>query len=144
MHATLQLIVYWAVAFFTLGLAVFLLNIFFGIIGKDFELHGVGAEAAIAGLASLVEAASVLALLSLSSIMATRALAIPALIVALIYKIAHLEDWDRFDVLMLLFFQIVIGCFGVSLAFGQFQTAFIILVGFAAVLAVIASFAKSF
>jgi hypothetical protein len=68
---------------------------------------------------------------------------VPALVVALIYKVAHLEDWGRFEILLLLVFQIVIGCLGVSLFFGHFQTAMIILFVFAAVLAVIAGIARS-
>lgn len=74
---------------------------------------------------------------------AGRTLIIPAIIVALIYKITHLEDWGRYDVFMLLVFQVVIGCLGASLIFGLFQTAGVILFGFVAVLAVIASIAKS-
>ena len=142
MHAAIQLVAYWSVAFLTLGLAVVLLNIFFGVIGNDLELRSVGAEAAIAGVASLVEAASVwLVILFVPT--ASRALVVPVIIVALIYKIAHLEDWGWYDIFMLLIFQAVIGCFGVSLMFGHFQTAIIILCGFAVVLVIIASAAKS-
>jgi hypothetical protein len=141
MHTAIQLVAYWAVAFLTLGLAVVLLNIFFGIIGNDLELRSVGAEAAIAGVASLVEAASVWMVISFIPL-AARALIVPVIIVALIYKITHLEDWSRYDVSMLLIFQAVIGCFGVSLLFGHFQIAIIILGGFAIALFVIASFAK--
>jgi hypothetical protein len=142
MHATIQLVAYWAVAFLTLGLAIVLLNIYFGIISNDLELLSMGAEAAIAGVASLVEAASVWAVISYVPA-ATRALIVPVIIVALIYKITHLEDWERFDIFMLLFFQAVIGCFGVSLMCGHFQAAITILVGFAGVLFIIASFSKS-
>ena len=73
----------------------------------------------------------------------SRALIIPAVVVALIYKVAHYEDWGRFDVFMLLAFQAAIGFLGVSLFFGHFQAAIYILVGFGVVLAVIAGFAKS-
>jgi len=69
---------------------------------------------------------------------------IPALIVALIYKIAHFEDWSRYEVFLLLIFQTFIGCLGASLFFGQFQTAIIILVCFGIVLAIIAAVAKAF
>ena len=142
MHAAIQLVAYWAVAFVTLGLAIVLLNIFCGIIGNDLELRSIGAEAAIAGVASLVEAASVWVVISFIPL-AARALIVPVIIVALIYKIAHLEDWGRYDIFMLLLFQAVIGCFGVSLMFGHFQAAIIILAGFAFALFVIASFAKT-
>jgi len=141
MHAVIQIAAYWAVAFLTLGLAMVFLNIFFGIIGNDLELRSLGAEIATVGVASLVEAVSVWLVISFAPT-ATRALVVPVIIVALIYKIAHFEDWSRFDIFMLLIFQVVIGCFGVSLMFGHFQMAISILIGFAGVLAVIASFAK--
>jgi len=38
MLAALQLAAFWAVAFLSLGLAVVLLNIYFGLIGNDLEL----------------------------------------------------------------------------------------------------------
>ena len=142
MHAAIQLLEYWALAFLTLGMAVVLLGIFFGLIGNDLELRSLGAEAAIAGIASLVEAASIWLLISFAPT-AARAMIIPAMIVALIYKIAHLEDWSRYDVFMLLVFQVVICCVGGSLIFGHFQTAIVILFGFAVVLAVIAGAAKT-
>ncbi len=142
MHAAIQLVAYWAVAFVTLGLAVILLNIFLGLIGYDLELRSVGAEASIAGVASLIEAGSAWVVMSFIPL-AVRALIVPVIIVALIYKITHLEDWSRYQVFMLLSFQAAIGCFGVSLLFGYFQTAIIILGLFAFALFVIASFAKT-
>lgn len=142
MHAAIQLFAYWAISFLTLGIAVAFLNFFSGLIGNDLVLRSFGAEAAVAGAASLVEAASIWLVASFVP-SAARALIIPALIVALLYKMTHLEDWSRYDVLMLLGCQIVIAWFGVSLAFGHFQTAIIILAGFAVVLAVFASFARS-
>jgi hypothetical protein len=142
MHAAIQLAMYWVLAFLSLGMALVLLSIFFGVIGNDLELHSAGLEVAIAGVSSLIEALSfwlVVAFIPAGS----RALIIPVVIVALIYKVAHYEDWGRFDVFMLLAFQAVIGFLGVSLFFGHFQAAIYILVGFGVVLAVIAGFAKS-
>jgi hypothetical protein len=142
MHAAIQLAACWALAFLTLGLALVLLNIFFGLIGNDLELRSVGTEAAIASVASLIEGGSAWLILSFAPA-AARAMIIPAIVVAVIYQMAHLEDWSRSDVFMLLIFQAVIGCFGVTLFFGHFQAAIFILVGFVVVLAVIASFASS-
>lgn len=71
-----------------------------------------------------------------------RALIVPAIVVAIIYRLAHLVEWSRYDVFMLLMFQAVIAGFGGSLLVGQFQTAFIILLVFAFALAVIAGFAR--
>jgi len=142
MHPAIQLVIYWLLAFLTLGIALVLLNIFFGLIGNDLELRSAGLETAIAGVASLVEALSfwlVVTFIPLGS----RALIIPIVIVALIYKVAHYEDWGRFDVFILLVFQVVIAFLGVSLFFGHFQTAIFIFVGFGVVLAVIASIARS-
>ena len=143
MHATLQFLEFWALAFVTLGAAVVLLSIFYGLIGNDLTLHSAGKEAAIAVSASLVEGASVWLVITFLPA-AGRALIIPALIVGLIYKLSHLEDWSRYDVLLLLGFQMAIGGFAVSLLVGHFATAFTILVAFAAALVIYSSFAKSF
>jgi hypothetical protein len=119
-----------------------LLNLFYNLIGDGLELLGMGKELAIAGIASLVEASSLWLVVAFVP-NAGRAMIFPALIVAVIYKVAHLEDWGRFEVLLLLVFQIFVGCLGVSLFFGHFQTAMIILVVFGAVLAVVAGIARS-
>jgi hypothetical protein len=142
MHAAIQFSVFWALAFLSLCTALVLLNIFYGLIGDGLDLLNLGKEAVIAGIASLVEAASLWLVVAFVPA-AARAMIIPAIIVALIYKVAHFEDWSRYEILLLLMFQVVIGCLGVSLFFGHFQTAIIISVGFAAVLAIIAGFARS-
>ncbi|MGO8836508.1 MAG: hypothetical protein ACLQAH_16195 [Limisphaerales bacterium] len=141
MHAAIQLVMYWTLAFLTLGMALMLLNIFFGLIGNDLELRSAGSETVIAGVSSLIEALSFWLVVTFVPL-GSRALIIPVVIVALIYKVAHHENWGRFDVFMLLAFQAVIGFLGVSLLFGHFQTAIFILVGFGVVLAVIAFFAR--
>ena len=147
MYIAIQLLIFWALAFLTLCVALVLLNIFYGLIGDGLELLSSGKEAVIAGIASLIEAAGVwLVVLFIPAAyrwLGLRALIIPVIIVALIYKVAHLEDWSRFEIFLLLIFQIVISCLGVSLFFGHFQTAMIILLAFATVLAVIAGFARS-
>jgi hypothetical protein len=112
------------------------------MIDNDLTLRSVGQEAAIAGIASLVEGASVW-LLVVFAPGAARALFIPALVVAIIYKLSHLEDWSRNDVLMFLMFQVVIGISGASLLFGHFKTAIIIMGLFAGILAIIASISRS-
>jgi hypothetical protein len=142
MHAAIQLTLFWALAFVTLCSALVLLNIFDSIIGNDLVLHSLGKEAAIAGFASLVEGGCFWIVVSFVPA-ASRALIVPVLIVALIYKIGHLEDWSKFDVFMLLAFQVAICFFAASLFGGHFQTAVIILVVFAALLAVIAGFMKN-
>jgi hypothetical protein len=126
----------------TLCAAVALLNIFYGVIGNDLSLHSAGKEAAIAGVAALVEGGGVWLVLHYVPT-ATRALVVPAIIVALIYKVGHYEDWNTGDVLFLLFFQVGIGSIGVCLFGGHFQTAFFLLVVFGILLAVIAFFTRS-
>jgi hypothetical protein len=129
-------------AFLSLGMAVVLPNIYYGLIGNDLELRSLGKEAAIAGVASLVEA-SALWLITLFVPGALRAMIFPAIVAALIYKIAHFEDWSRYDAFMLLAFQAVIAFVGVPLIYGRFLAAILILVGFAVFLAVIGNFARS-
>ena len=103
MHAAIQLSVFWVLAFLSLGTALVLLNLFYNLIGDGLELLGMGKELAIAGIASLVEASSLWLVVAFVP-NAGRAMIFPALIVAVIYKVAHLEDWGRFEVLLLLVF----------------------------------------
>ena len=119
MHTAMHFLGFWVLAFVTLGAAVILLDIFDGFMEGDLILLSAGKEAAIAGLASFIEAGSVWLVLTLIP-SAGRALIIPALIVALIYKIAHLEDWSRYDVLMLFLFQGVLIAVAACLLAGQF------------------------
>lgn len=142
MRSAIQLIGFCALAFVTLSLALVLLNVYYGLIGNDLSLRSVGQEAAIAGIASLVEGLSVWLVVSFMPT-ASRALLIPALIVAIIYKLGHLEDWSRYDILLFLMFQMVIGCSGAFLFFGHFQTAIVIIAVFGAFLAVLGSIVRS-
>ncbi len=132
----------WAGAFLSLGLAVVLLNIYFGLIGNDLELRTAGKEAAIAAFASFVEAVGIW--LSVSVFPgAGRAMIFFIFVTGLIYKIAHFEDWNWNDAVMLMAFQVVIVLVGVSLAAGGFTAAILILGGFVLVLGLIAAFARS-
>jgi hypothetical protein len=141
MHTAMHLLGFWAAAFVTLGAALVLLNIFDGLIGNDLILRTVGQEAVIAGIASLVEGGSLWLVVTFVP-RGGRALIVPVLIVGLIYKIGHLEDWSRYDVLMLMMFQAVIAGCGVALLVGQFQLALIVFIVFVLALALIAGFAR--
>jgi hypothetical protein len=141
MHAVIQLAEYWAFAFVTLALAVVLLNIYDGLIGNDLELLTAGKEAAIAAFASLIEATGLWLITSYVPT-AMRAMIFPIFVAAVIYKIAHFQDWSRYDVFMLLIFQAAITFIGISLVYGHFQSAIVILVAFAFFLIVIGSFLK--
>ncbi len=143
MHTAIHILGFWAVAFVTLCAAVVLLDIFYGLINFDFSLHTLGKETVVAAVASFVEGASLWAVFTFLPA-AARALIIPVLIVGMIYKVSHLEDWSRYDVMALLLFQFFIGCFGATLLLGHFGTAIIIVAVFAAVLSLIAVIAKSF
>jgi hypothetical protein len=141
MHIAMHLLGFWALAFVTLAAALVLLNIFDGLTDNDLTLHSAGKEAVIAGVASLIEGGSLWLVVTFVPA-AARALIIPAIIVALIYKLGHLEDWSRYDVSMLLLFQGVLGAVIVCLFVGQFQAALVILLVFAFALTVIAAFLR--
>ena len=114
MQSVLHLLIFWALAFLTLGIALLLLNIFFALIEEDLTLQSPGREALIAAVASLIEGASVWVVVTFIPLGA-RGLIIPALMVGLIYKVTHLEDWSRYEIISLLLFQLVISAFGGSL-----------------------------
>jgi hypothetical protein len=137
----LHILEIWALAFVTLGAALLLLNIFFALIENDIALHSLGKEAAIAAVAALIEAASVWAVVTFIPL-GGRALFFPALIVGVIYKVTHLEDWSHYECFALLLFQLVIAAFGACLFFGHFSTAAIILIVFFICLAVTVAFMK--
>ncbi len=133
--------IFWGLALVTLGLALLLLNIFFALIEDDLTLHSPGKETAIAAVASLIEGASVWVVITFIPL-GTRALFIPALIVGFIYKVTHLEDWSRYEIISLLLFQLIIAAFGASLFLGHFAAAFGILFVFVVCLAVTVAFMR--
>jgi hypothetical protein len=147
MHATILLLTFWALAFVSLCAAVLLMAVFFGLIENDLELHSIGREAVVAGVASLIEGAGVWLVVVFLPVadraLALRFMIIPALLMALIYKISHLVDWSRYEVVLLLVFQVVIGCFVALLIVGRFEAAIFVAVGFVGALVVIGAFAKS-
>lgn len=141
MHATLVLLGFWAFAFVTLCLALVALNIYSNVIDYGFTLNSVGKEAALAAVCALIEAASVWVVVTYLPA-ATRSLFIPFILIALIYTLAHLEDWNRFDGVIVLAFQLTIGGFFACLFSGNFGAALVIAAVFAGALAVIGSIAK--
>src|ERR1700733_5867273 len=111
MHAALHILEFWALGFVSLAVTLAVLNIFWNLIGQDLCLKTLGKEANIAGFASLVEAIGLWLLLPLGS-MGMRGMIIPGLIVGLIYKVAHFEDWSRIEIICLLMFQLIISTAG--------------------------------
>ncbi len=145
MQSALHIVELASLAFVTLCAALLLLNIFFALIENDLVLHSLGKEAAIAAVAALIEGASawvIVTFLPLGGPFIVSRLFIPALIVGTIYKVTHLEDWSRYDIMALLLFQLIIAAFGACLFVGHFSAAFIILVAFFICLAVTYAFMK--
>jgi hypothetical protein len=146
MHAALLFLLCWAISFLTLAAALVLLNIYFSAIGNDLELHGACKEAAIAGMASLIEGGSLWLVMCVIPkefrLAGMRGLLLPVLIVLFLYKAMHFEDWRFGDVLFLLLFQLVLCILCGCIFTGLFGPALILLVVFGILLAVIASFAK--
>jgi hypothetical protein len=141
MHIALHILIFWALAFTSLGLAILLLNIFWNLIEQDLDLKDLSREAIIAGGASMIEAIGLTLLIPLGA-RGLQAMLIPFLIVGLIYKISHLEDWSHYEIICLLLFQLIIVAIGASLFLGNFTATFGILITFAIVLAIIVAFVR--
>jgi len=142
MHAVLMFILVWSLAFISLASAIVLLNIYYSAIGNDLTLRNVGQEAIIAGIASLIEGASAWVIISVLP-SAARAMAVPAIVVAILYKFTHLEDWNRYDIGLLLLFQLVLTASVGLLFIGRFEAALVVTAVFGGFLAVIGSFVRS-
>ncbi len=125
----------------SLGLAILLLNIFWNLIEQDLDLKDLSREAIIAGVASMIEAVGLTLLIPLGA-RGLQAMLVPFLIVGLIYKISHLEDWSHYEIICLLLFQLIIVAIVASLCLGNFTAAFGIFIVFAVALAVVAAFVK--
>lgn len=142
MHPALILLGIWALAFVSLCLALLLLNTYSNLIDYDFMLHSFGKEAILAGICSLIEAVSIWAVLTYLPA-ASRALIVPAMVVFVIYLLAHFEDWNKYDPGLLLIFQLVIGLVVMCLFTGHSEAALIIAIVFAGALAIIGAIAKA-
>jgi hypothetical protein len=143
MHAALHILEFWALAFVSLAATLVLLNIFWNLIEQDLCLKTLGKEAAIAGVASFIEAIGLWLILTfINSPRGMQAMILPGLLVGVIYKVAHFEDWTHYEIICLLMFQLVIVAAGANLLFGHFTAAVGILVVFGIILAVIASFLR--
>jgi len=83
MHVALQLLLFWALCFLTLCGALVLLGVYYNVLGSELELLSIGQEAAVAGLASLIEGAGVWFIATFAP-QAALGLVAPALLVAFI------------------------------------------------------------
>ena len=143
MATATQFFQYWALAFATLCVALVLLNLFYRFIDLDLDLHSFRKETAIAAIASVVQGAGFWFSASLFHGDPFRRLVIPGAIVAIIYWLAHLEDWNGYEIAGIAYFQAALLATGLSLVGGQIKLALLILGLFLAGLAVIANIAKS-
>ena len=120
MSPALQILILWVGAFGTLCAAILLLNTCWATAGYDLCLRSAGSEAVIAGAASLIEAASVWAVATFVP-QGSLGLLIPALVVAAIYRITHVEDWSRYEIICLLLFQVAISGTVALAVYGLFK-----------------------
>jgi hypothetical protein len=141
MHALFHIFAFWALAFVSLSVTLVLLNIFWDLIEQDLCLKTLGKEAIIAGVASFIEAISLWLLLPLGS-RGMQAMILPGLLVGILYKIAHFEDWTRYEIICLLMFQLIVTTIGAGLLTAHFAMAIMVAIIFAVILAVIASFVR--
>jgi hypothetical protein len=145
MHIAFHILEFWALAFVSLGATLVLLNFFWNVIEQDLCLKTLGKEAIIAGVASLIEAVGLWLIITfVNSPSGMRGMIIPALMVGLIYKVAHFEDWSRVEVLCLLIFQLLIATIGAALLTADFAMAFTVLIVFGIALGVVAIFIRGF
>jgi hypothetical protein len=68
---------------------------------------------------------------------------IPLVIITLVYRVAHLEDWPHIEAVILLLFQAAIVGVSLALILGHFLMAAIVLGGFAVFLGLFAGLAKN-
>ena len=146
MHTAVKLLEFWALAFVSLGITIVLLKIFWELMEQDLSLKTLGWEIIIALFASLIEAAGLWLILfyfqKANSGLIAKILIIPAFVVALIYKACHFEDWSRYEVFCLLFFQLVIALIGACLLTAHFGMALGIALIFGVTLAVVIAFMR--
>jgi hypothetical protein len=143
MHTVLHILEFWILAFLSLSATLVLLNIFWNIIEQDLCLKTLGKEAAIAGVASFIEAIGLWLILTFAnSPIGMRGMIIPGLIVGVIYKVAHFEDWTRYEIICLLMFQLMLTTIGAGLLTAHFAMAITVAIIFAIILAVTASFVR--
>ncbi|MGH7976140.1 MAG: hypothetical protein ACREC8_05715 [Limisphaerales bacterium] len=146
MHAALHILLFWALAFVSLCVTLVLLDIFWDLIEQDLCLQTLGKEVVIAAIASLIEAIGLWLIIGYAhdapSNIVVCLLIVPGFIVGLIYKFSHLEDWGHYEIIGLLFFQLVISLAGAALLTGHFALAIPVVIIFAVALAVVVAFVK--
>ena len=144
MRVALHILEFWVLAFASLSLTLVLLNVFWNLMEQDLCLKTLGKEAVIASIASFIEAISLWLILTFAnSAIGMRAMIIPGLIVGLIYKIAHLEDWTHYEIIYLLLFQLIVTTICAALLTAHFAMAITVGIIFVIALALTASFMRN-
>ena len=137
-----QFLEYWGLAFLTLSMALGLGSTFYRWMEMDLGLDSWRREARIALVASLVQGTGLWFTASLVPGGLRRQL-IPAIMVAIIYRLMHLKDWSGYEIGVILFFQMVIWNTGAFAVAGDFKIAAMILGAALLCLGLIASVARS-
>jgi|WetSurMetagenome_2_1015567.scaffolds.fasta_scaffold915565_1 hypothetical protein len=143
MATVAQFFQYWALAFATLSAALVLLKVFCRFVESDLDLHSVGKEAVIAGIASAVQGAGCWFSAALFHGQPFRRMVIPGIIVASIYWLTHLPDWSGYEVGGIAYFQMALLAMGLCLLGGEIQFAVMIGGLFVLGLVIVAGIAKS-
>jgi hypothetical protein len=134
---------YWVCAFLTLSTSLLLLFCYFRLVGSDLGLNGFIRELVLALGVSACEAGLMRLLSWVIGYHYEHNMIGPGLIVILIYKLAHLADWDNFEAPVLFGLQMTVWLSSGAIYAGEFQVAFVILVGCAMCLSVMGGFAKT-
>lgn len=138
----------WVGAFTSLVLALVLLSQYLRILGTDLSLNSMPKELILALVASAAQAGPVWFVLPFlhgvppSSARAVFFFLIPALVSTLLYKLAHLADWDQYESPGLATFQFVILFVGGSFITGGVGLGVLVLTAFATALLVIGGIVK--
>jgi hypothetical protein len=138
----------WVGAIASLGAALWLLSFYFRVLGTELSLNSSRKELVLALVVSAVQAGAVWFVLPFMrgaphTWQSGRGLyTFPLLACVLLYKAAHVADWDQYEPMALAFFQGVISAACGMVLMGQFGLAAFVLTGFATALLVIGAIVK--
>jgi hypothetical protein len=144
-HAFLPL---WLGAFASLGIALILLSTYFRVLGTDLALNRITQELVLALVVSAAQAGVLRFVLPYvhgaqhAASSARGVFIFPMLFCILLYRLAHLAEWDQYEPLGLAFFQYIVAYVGVLVFSGDFGLATFVLTGFAMALLLIGAFVK--
>jgi hypothetical protein len=138
----------WLAAIASLGLALLLMSFYFRILGSDLSLNSVPKEVILAIVVSAIQAGCVWFVLPFAqnapwSFLNRGAIyLIPGVACVLLYRLAHLADWDQYESPGLPLFQFVIVLIAAEYMRGDFRLGLLVSTGFVTILLIIGAFAK--